>query len=88
VALAIPPQTGVSEADRASFLDACQRQCTPLLGDPDACRAVCVCSADNLVAAGLWERTITQTLGSDDQAVVDSIVEACGVEASQSLPVE
>lgn len=88
IAFAVPPQPAATPAQRASFLDSCERQCAPTLGDPQACQAVCVCAADNIEQAGLWERTITQSLGTADQDRVTAIVDACGVQARDARPVE
>lgn len=88
LALGLQPHPQASDAERASFLDSCERQCAPLLGDPEECRAICSCSADNLEQAGLWERTITQSLSSADQTRVDAIVDSCGAQTRDALPVE
>lgn len=86
VAFAMPPQPAATPGERASFLDSCERQCAPMLGAREECRAICVCAADNIEQAGLWQRTITQTLGTADQERVTAIVDACGARAR--LPAE
>lgn len=87
LALGFPPQHTVNPADRASFLDACERQCAPMLGARQECQAICSCAADNIEQAGLWERTITQSLNATDQDRVDAIVDACGTQVRETLPV-
>jgi len=87
IALGFPPHHTVNPADRASFIDSCERQCAPLLGAQQECQAICSCSADNIDQAGLWERTITQSLNSTDQDRVNAIVDACGAQVRETLPV-
>lgn len=88
VALGMTPAPTATDQERASFLAACEARCTPLLGEQVACRSVCACAADNIEQAGLWKKTITQSLSAHDQARIDSIVEACGLEAQRAPPAD
>ncbi|MEW5423380.1 DUF1624 domain-containing protein [Amorphus sp. 3PC139-8] len=86
VALGVPSQRAATDQERATFVAACVDRCTPLLGNRTSCRSICVCAADDIEEAGLWQRTVNQTLRPQDQDRIDQIVEACGLQIQGEPP--